>query len=280
MNWPTSKRTIELSHPIVMGILNVTPDSFSDGGRFADQDAAIRRAEEMIAEGAAIVDVGGESTRPGSARVDEQIEIDRIAPVIEAIASRFDIPISIDTSKASVAEAAMIAGAEIVNDISGLRFDGRMAEAAAKYQAGLVLMHSRGEFENMHSQPPVDDILLDVEQDLRRAIGSATAAGVSLRSIVLDPGIGFGKSVGQNLELIAKLDKIIDTFAGHTLLVGVSRKSFIGKLLGSVPADRRLSGSIAAAVVALVKGARILRVHDVKETVDAVRVTNAIIDQS
>lgn len=280
MNWPTSKRTIELSHPIVMGILNVTPDSFSDGGRFADLDAAIRRAEEMIAEGAAIVDVGGESTRPGSARVDEQIEIDRTAPVIEAIASRFDIPISIDTSKASVAEAAMIAGAEIVNDISGLRFDGRMAEAAAKYQAGLVLMHSRGEFENMHSQPPVDDILLDVEQDLRRAIGSATAAGVSLRSIVLDPGIGFGKSVGQNLELIAKLDKIIDTFAGHPLLVGVSRKSFIGKLLGSVPADRRLSGSIAAAVVALVKGARILRVHDVKETVDAVRVTNAIIDQS
>lgn len=280
MNWPTSKRTIELSHPIVMGILNVTPDSFSDGGRFADLDAAIRRAEEMIAEGAAIVDVGGESTRPGSARVDEQIEIDRTAPVIEAIASRFDIPISIDTSKASVAEAAMIAGAEIVNDISGLRFDGRMAEAAAKYRAGLVLMHSRGEFENMHSQPPVDDILLDVEQDLRRAIGSATAAGVSLRSIVLDPGIGFGKSVGQNLELIAKLDKIIDTFAGHPLLVGVSRKSFIGKLLGSVPADRRLSGSIAAAVVALVKGARILRVHDVKETVDAVRVTNAIIDQS
>ncbi len=280
MNWPTSKRTIELSHPIVMGILNVTPDSFSDGGRFADQDAAIRRAEEMIAEGAAIVDVGGESTRPGSARVDEQIEIDRTAPVIEAIASRFDIPISIDTSKASVAEAAMIAGAEIVNDISGLRFDGRMAEVAAKYRAGLVLMHSRGEFENMHSQPPVDDILLDVEQDLRRAIGSATAAGVSLGSIVLDPGIGFGKSVGQNLELIAKLDKIIDTFAGHPLLVGVSRKSFIGKLLGSVPADRRLSGSIAAAVVALVKGARILRVHDVKETVDAVRVTNAIIDQS
>lgn len=280
MNWPTSKRTIELSHPIVMGILNVTPDSFSDGGRFADQDAAIRRAEEMIAEGAAIVDVGGESTRPGSARVDEQIEIDRTAPVIEALASRFDIPISIDTTKASVAEAAMIAGAEIVNDISGLRFDGRMAEAAAKYRAGLVLMHSRGEFENMHSQPPVDDILLDVEKDLRRAIGSATAAGVSLRSIVLDPGIGFGKSVGQNLELIAKLDKIIGTFAGHPLLVGVSRKSFIGKLLGSAPADRRLSGSIAAAVVALVKGARILRVHDVKETVDAVRVTNAIIDQS
>ncbi|MEQ1765509.1 MAG: dihydropteroate synthase, partial [Pyrinomonadaceae bacterium] len=156
MVWQTSKRTIDISHPIVMGILNVTPDSFSDGGRFADLDAALSRAEEMIGEGVAIIDIGGESTRPGSERVEEQTEIDRVVPVIEALSSKFDIPISIDTSKSKVAEAAVKAGAEIINDISGLRFDERIAEVAAATNTGLVLMDSRGEFAAMHSQPPIE----------------------------------------------------------------------------------------------------------------------------
>ena len=280
MNWSTSKRAIDLSAPIVMGILNVTPDSFSDGGRFADLDAAVRRAEKMIGEGVAIIDIGGESTRPGSERVDEQVEIDRVVPVIEAIAARFDVPVSIDTSKSKVAEAAVAAGAEIINDISGLRFDERIADVAAHTKTGLVLMHSRGEFDAMHSQPQVDDIVTEVSNDFARSLDIATKAGVDADSIVFDVGIGFGKTLEQNLELLAKLDTIAGTFPGNALLVGVSRKSFIGKVLGAASADERLSGSLAAAVVAVMNGARIIRAHDVKATVDALKITNAIIDQS
>ena len=279
MNWSTSKRAIDLSAPIVMGILNVTPDSFSDGGRFADLDAAVRRAEEMIGEGAAIIDIGGESTRPGSARVDEQVEIDRVVPVIEAISARFDTPISIDTSKSRVAEAAVAAGAEIINDIAGLRFDERIAEVAAKTKAGLVLMHSRGEFDAMHSQPPVNDIIEEVSNDFLRSIAAAEKSGVSAGSIVLDIGIGFGKTVEQNLELLAKLDTIANAFPGNALLVGVSRKSFIGKILDGAAPDERLSGSLAAAVVAVMNGARIVRAHDVKATVDAIRIASAVMAQ-
>jgi dihydropteroate synthase len=280
VNWLTSKRTTDLSHAAVMGILNVTPDSFSDGGRFVDLDPALRRAEQMIGEGAAIIDIGGESTRPGSARVEEQVEIDRVVPVIEAIASRFDVPVSIDTSKSKVAEVAVAAGAEIINDISGLRFDERIAEIAARTKSGLVLMHSRGEFAEMHSQPNVDDIVTEVVRDFERSISIATHAGVTVDSIVLDIGIGFGKTVEQNLELIAKLDNIAGTFSGRPLLVGVSRKSFIGKLLNGSSPSERLSGSLAAAVAAVMNGARIIRAHDVKATVDALKVTNAILSQS
>ena len=263
-----------------MGILNVTPDSFSDGGRFADLDAAIRCAEEMIDEGAAILDIGGESTRPGSKRVSEQVEIDRVIPVIEEISSRFDVPVAIDTSKAKVADAAVNAGAEIINDISGLRFDERIAEVAASTKAGLVLMHSRGEFETMHSQPPVEDVVSEVTNDFRRAIAIAEVRGISSDSIVLDIGIGFGKTLEQNLELIAKLAKIRDTFPEVPLLVGTSRKSFIGKILDGASPQDRLSGSLAAAVAAVLNGAKILRVHDVRETVEAVKITNAIAAQS
>lgn len=279
MLWSTSKRKIDLSQPIVIGILNVTPDSFSDGGQFADIDAALTRAEEMIEEGAAIIDVGGESTRPGSDRVSEEVEIDRVVPVIEAITSRFDIPISIDTSKAKVAQAAIAAGAEIINDISGLRFDERIAEIAAASNAGLVLMHSRGEFETMHSQPPVEDILAEVEGDFRRSIAVAEAKGASRDAIVLDVGIGFGKTPAQNLELLARLGTIADAFRGNALLVGASRKSFIGKVLDGAPPDQRLSGSIAAAVVAVMHGASIIRAHDVKPTSDALRIATAVMDQ-
>ena len=276
MNWSTSKRALDLSAPIVMGILNVTPDSFSDGGRFADLDAALRRAEEMVREGAAIIDIGGESTRPGSARVEEQVETDRVVPVIEAIASRLDIPISIDTSKSKVAQAAVAAAAEIINDISGLRFDERIAEVAAATNAGLVLMHSRGEFDTMHSQPPVENIVVEVSNDFRRSIAIAEARSVTKDKIVLDIGIGFGKTLEQNLQLLARLDILASSFSDHALLVGASRKSFIGKLLDGAPPDERLNGSVAAAVIAVMNGASIIRAHDIKATVDAVRIASAV----
>ena len=262
-----------------MGILNVTPDSFSDGGRFVSLDKALRYTDEMIAGGAGIIDVGGESTRPGSTSVPDHEEIDRTAPVIDAIRQRFDVPISIDTSKSCVAEAAVAAGAEIINDISGLRFDPPLAEIAAKHKTGLVLMNSRGDFETMHSQPPVEDIFEDVASDFARAVDTAKAAGVEGDRIVLDVGIGFGKTVKQNLELIAKLDRIAAVFPEYPLLVGVSRKSFIGKVLDRPIAGERLAGSIAAAVIAAWNGAGIIRAHDVKETVDAVRMASAIADQ-
>ena len=270
--WKTSRREISLDVPLVMGILNVTPDSFSDGGRYADINAALKRADEMIAEGADVIDIGGESTRPGSKRVSADDEISRVVPVIEAISKRLDVPVSIDTSKSAVANAAVDAGAEIINDISGLRFDEAIAEVAARHKTGLVLMHSRGEFETMHSQPPVEDIITEVEEDLRRSISSAAAAGVAAEQIVLDIGLGFGKTLDQNLKLIARLDRLVKEFPGFPILVGASRKSFLGKLLGKDDPKERLSGSLASAAIAVWNGAKILRVHDVAATVDAVKI--------
>ncbi len=273
--WKTSRRELSLARPLVMAILNVTPDSFSDGGRFKEPDAALLHAEVLIAEGADILDIGGESTRPGSVRVSADEEIARVVPVIEVISKRFDVPISIDTSKSEVARAALIGGAEIVNDISGLRFDERIASVAAEYGAGLVLMHSRGDFENMHDQPPIEDIVTAVTADLRRSSGLALEHGVAPERIVLDVGIGFGKTLDQNLELLAKLDKLITEFPEYPMLVGTSRKSFIGKL-GGAPPEQRLSGSLATAAIAVWNGAKVLRVHDVKETVEAVRIASAV----
>ena len=199
--WKTSRREIDYrSRALVMAILNFTPDSFSDGGAISSVDDALRRAEKFVAEGADILDVGGESTRPGSARVTVEEETLRVVPVIEAIAKRFDLPVSVDTSKGEVAIRAIDAGAEIINDISGLRFDETIADIAARSSAGLVLMHSRGEFEDMHSQEPVADILKEVSNDFRRAITVAKDHGVAAQSIALDAGIGFGKSQSQNLE--------------------------------------------------------------------------------
>lgn len=259
-----------------MGILNVTPDSFSDGGIYYSADAALQRAEAMIAEGVDILDIGGESTRPGGAAVSVEDEISRTVPAIAAIAGRFDIPISIDTTKSSVAKAALDAGAEIINDISGMRFDPGIAELAASSGSGLVLMHSRGEFASMHKQEPVDDIFAEVKSGLRQAIDIALSAGVEEKRIALDVGLGFGKTLEQNLALIAKLDNIIADLDEYPMLVGSSRKSFIGKLLDGVPADERINGSLASAAIAVFNGASILRVHDVKETVDAVKVAVAI----
>jgi len=258
-----------------MGIVNVTPDSFSDGGRFDSFDSAVKRAEEMIVEGADIIDVGGESTRPGSERVSVQDEIDRVVPVIEGVVKRFDVPVSIDTSKSKVAEVAVAAGAEVINDISGLRFDKRIAEIAAKNNSGLVLMHSRGEFETMHSQAAAADIFTDVAADFRRSIAVAKASGIKDEQILLDVGIGFGKTQEQNVELIANLDRLIAEFPDHPLLVGASRKSFIGKLLGVPIASDRLHGSLAAAAIAAWNGAKVLRVHDVRETVEVLKMVSA-----
>lgn len=276
MFWQTSRRKISLDRPLVMGILNVTPDSFSDGGRFASVKAAIARAEEMVAEGVGIIDIGGESTRPGSERVSVEEEIRRTVPVIEAISNHFDVPVSIDTCKADVAVAAVEAGAEIINDISGLRFDERIAAIAAEHNTGLVLMHSRGEFESMHSLEPVADVIGTVIADLQKAISTAAERGVGEGQLALDVGIGFGKTVEQNLELIGKLLHIAKQFPDVPLVVGASRKSFIGKMINEPDAAKRGPASVAAAVIAAMNGAMIVRVHDVKETVDALQLLNSI----
>jgi dihydropteroate synthase len=279
MRWLTSRRNILLDRPLVMGILNITPDSFSDGGKFVSVNDALRQAEQIIEDGADIIDIGGESTRPGSSQVPADEEIRRVVPVIEAIEKRFDVPISIDSSKSSVAEAAVTAGAEIINDIAGLRWDEHIAAVAAKHETGLVLMHSRGEFATMHSQPPADNIIDVVAADLRRAVMAAEAHGVSHAQIVLDVGIGFGKTAVQNLELLAKLDKLVGEFERFPFLVGASRKSFIGTLLGDVPPDKRLIGSLVSVAVAVWNGAKIVRAHDVKETAEAVKMVRGMLGQ-
>jgi dihydropteroate synthase len=277
MIWKTSRRSIALDRPLVMGILNVTPDSFSDGGDFVSQDAALSRVEAMIAEGADIIDIGGESTRPGSERISDEIESRRVQPVIEAIVKRFDTPISIDTSKSAVARRAVETGAEIINDISGLRFDPAVGKVAAESGSGLALMHSRGVFETLHSEPPVDDIMAEMSAGLHRSLIQARSFGLKDEQIVLDIGIGFGKRLEQNLELIAKLGKLQQEFPNFPLLVGTSRKSFIGKLLGGRTVEDRIYGSIATAVVAVWNGANIVRVHDVRETVDALMITGELL---
>ena len=261
---------------LVMGVLNVTPDSFSDGGRFLEFDRAVAQAEQMIREGADIIDVGGESTRPGSEFVSEEEELQRVVPVIERLASASTVPISIDTTKSAVAHAALDAGAEIVNDISGLRFDPAIADEAAKAKAGLILMHSRGVPKNMQQLPPVADVIAEVVQSLRQSVALAEAHGVARESIAIDPGIGFGKTAEQNLELIAKLDELIQEFSEMPLIIGTSRKSFIGKLLDGAPSDERLYGTVASVVASALVGAHIVRVHEVKPAVEALRVADAI----
>jgi len=259
-----------------MAILNVTPDSFSDGGNFFSIDDALKQTEQLIEEGADIIDIGGESTRPNSAGVSAEEEIRRVVPAVEAIAKRFNIPISVDTSKAAAAEKAVEAGAEIINDISGLRFDERIAEVAARTNAGLVLMHSRGEFELMHKQMPVENILREVSESLKRSVEKANFYGVKKENIALDVGIGFSKTFEQNLELIAKLNQFCQEFSSFPILIGTSRKSFIGKILGDVSTGERLQGSLASAAIAVWNGANIVRVHDVKATVETLKVIDKI----
>lgn len=276
MFWQTARRKLSFEKTLVMAILNVAPDSFSDGGKILSTEDALRRAEIVVQEGANILDIGGESTRPKSERVSIDEETRRVIPVIEAVAKRFDVPISVDTSKAAVARRAVEAGAEIINDVSGLRFDALMAKAAAKMTAGLILMHLRGEFETMHKQPPVENILREVSTGLRSSIEKATRGGVARKHIALDVGIGFGKTFSQNLELVAKLNQLCEEFAEFPMLVGASRKSFIGKILDDAPVDERLQGSLASAAVAVWNGARIVRVHDVRATVETLKVVDKI----
>lgn len=272
---PIDERTL------IMGILNVTPDSFSDGGQFVSLDAAVAHAEQMISEGADIIDIGGESTRPGGEPVSVDDEIKRVVPVIETLAQRTNIPISVDTTKSEVARVALDAGAAIVNDISALRFDFYVADAVARAGAGLVLMHSRGTPATMHRLPPVADIMHEVTHSLRASINMAERRGVPRESIVIDPGIGFGKSQDQNLELLAKLDQLIAAFPDYPLLIGTSRKSFIGRLLANetgtpAPPEDRLHGTMATITTAILHGAHIVRVHDVKATAETIRVAEAI----
>jgi dihydropteroate synthase len=272
---PIGERTL------IMGILNVTPDSFSDGGQFVTVDQAVAHAERMVSEGADIIDVGGESTRPGGEPISIEEEIGRVVPVIEALSSRVNTPLSVDTTKSEVARAALDAGAAIVNDISALRFDFYVADAAARAGAGLVLMHSRGTPATMHRLPPVADIMEEVVSSLRASIHMAERRGVKRESIVIDPGIGFGKSQEQNLELLARLDELIATFPDYPLLIGTSRKSFIGRILADesgtpAPAGDRLYGTIATITAAVLKGAHIVRVHDVKAAAETIRVSESI----
>lgn len=275
--WRTSRRTLDLSKPVLMGVLNITPDSFSDGGRFFDPNHAARRLEELQRDGADIVDVGGASTRPGAMPVGVDEEIRRVIPAIEAASERVDIPVSIDTTKSRVASAALDAGAEIINDISGLRFDPGIAGLAAESGAGLVLMHIRGEPRTMQQEIHYDDLMGEILAELRDSAERALASGCHPDQLVVDPGIGFGKTAEQNLVILNELGRI--TELGFPVLVGPSRKSFIGKTLG-LEVEQRLEATLAACVVALLRGARIFRVHDVVQARRALDMAELIVRRS
>lgn len=262
---------LDLSHPHVMGILNVTPDSFSDGGRHNELIQALTHANEMINAGATIIDIGGESTRPGAADVSVEQELDRVIPVVEAIAQRFEVWISVDTSKPDVIRESARAGAHIINDIRSLQEPGAL-EAAAATGLPVCLMHMQGEPKTMQQAPHYKDILRDVDDFFVRQIERCEAAGIKKSQLLLDPGFGFGKNLKHNYQLLAHLADY--HHFGLPLLVGMSRKSMIGQLLNVGP-TQRLTGSIACAVIAAMQGAHILRVHDVKETVEAMRVVEA-----
>lgn len=260
---------------LVMGVLNVTPDSFFDGGLYLDVDAAVERAIEIEEAGADLLDIGGESTRPGSEGISAEEELGRLLPVLERLRGRLKIPISVDTSKSEVAEAAAEAGAEILNDVTALRADPRLVKIARRRKLPLVLMHMRGDPHTMQKKPFARNVLRDVTAGLRTAVAAAHRAGVSKSQIVLDPGIGFGKSTAQNFELLARLDELARL--GFPLMVGTSRKAFIGKTLGGVPAGERAWGTAASVTASILAGAHIVRVHDVREMVQAARVADAVL---
>ncbi|MGH9691946.1 MAG: dihydropteroate synthase [Candidatus Acidiferrales bacterium] len=267
-------RTLVLgARTLVMGVLNVTPDSFSDGGLYLGLDAAVARAFEIERAGADILDIGGESTRPGAEPVPVIEQLNRILPVIGKLRGRLKIPISVDTTKAEVAEAAAAAGAEILNDVSSLRADPRLAEVAVKRKLSVILMHMRGEPRTMQKKPFARHVMRDVTAGLRRAVGLATRAGIAKSRIILDPGIGFGKSYAQDYELLARLPELARL--GFPVLVGTSRKKFIGRVLPGCPAQERVMGTAATVAVAIMGGAHIVRVHDVAEIVQVARVADA-----
>ena len=273
MQWRCRHRTIDLTRPVVMGILNVTPDSFSDANRYTQIDAALERARQIAAEGATLIDVGGESTRPGAAAVEGAVEIARVVPVIEGICASSDIAVSIDTSKPEVMAAALAAGACVVNDVFALRAPGARAWAAIS-GVGVCLMHMQGEPRTMQQSPRYDDVVTEVADFLVRERDACIAAGVARESIVLEPGVGFGKGLAHNLTLLKNLSRF--AALGAPLLVGVSRKSFIGKILDR-PVDERLYAGLGLAALAVSQGARIIRTHDVAATRDAIGMVSAVL---
>ncbi|HSJ30850.1 MAG TPA: dihydropteroate synthase [Longimicrobiales bacterium] len=276
--WRTARADVRLERPVIAGVLNVTPDSFWDGGRHAGVEAAVRHAGQMLEDGADIIDVGGESTRPGARGVAEPEERARVVPVIDAIVARWpDVPVSIDTVKSDVARAALDAGAAIINDVSALRIDGALAGLAARTGAGVVLMHSRGGVEGMARYELAeygDDVVGDVLDELSSMTAYARAAGIAGEAIVLDPGLGFSKRTEHSIAVLAGLPRL--AAAGYPLLVGPSRKRFIGEASGGLPAELRLEGTLAACVVALMRGARIFRVHDVAPARRALDLADAV----
>jgi dihydropteroate synthase len=256
-----------------MGILNVTPDSFSDGGRFFSLETAVERAQEMEREGVDIIDIGGESTRPNAPAVTLEEELERVVPVIEALKGRISVPVSIDTYKAGVARAACAAGAEIVNDVTGLMFDPDMAGIVAEADAGLVVMHTRGMPDTMQGDTGYDDLIADVKKYLQHSLDLAQAAGIAAGRIVVDPGLGFGKSVEGNLELIRRLEELLPL--GRPILVGPSRKSFVGAVTGRGGGER-IFGTAAAVALSIAHGASIIRVHDVAAMRDVAVMARAL----
>ncbi len=260
--------------PLIMGVLNVTPDSFSDGGEFFRTDLAVAHARDMVLQGADIIDVGGESTRPGSIPVDEEQELDRVVPVIDELSAECDVPISIDTRKSAVAAAAIAAGAEIVNDVSGLRHDPGMVEVAVSSGALVCIMHMQGEPGTMQDAPRYTDVVADVRKWLESRAEVLVSAGINRSRVIIDPGFGFGKRAEHNLEILRRLEEFHQ--AGFPLLIGTSRKSTIGEVLGR-PAEERLYGTLATVTAAVLSGAHILRVHDVGATKDAAVVAEAIL---
>ena len=266
-----ARKVLDLSQPTVMGVLNVTPDSFSDGGRYLQLADALRRAEVMVEEGAALIDVGGESTRPGAPPVSVQEELDRVLPVVERLARELPVPISVDTSKPEVIRAAARAGAGLINDVRALRLSGAL-QAAAASGLPVCLMHMQGEPGTMQQQPTYADVVAEVHAFLAERVRVCESAGIPRERILVDPGFGFGKTLDHNLLLLRHLDRFTDLAAG--ILVGVSRKSMIGALLNA-PVGERLSGGLAAAVIAVWQGANVIRTHDVRETVQALCVCAA-----
>jgi dihydropteroate synthase len=269
-------KRIDLSHPVVMGILNVTPDSFSDGGAYADIHVAVERALQMVEEGAHLIDVGGESTRPGASPVDAETEIARVVPVIEAVRAECPVTISIDTSKPEVMRAAVSAGAGFINDVRALREPGAL-EAAVALGVPVCLMHMLGQPRTMQLAPAYQDVVTEVIEFLRSQAEVAENAGLSRANLVFDPGFGFGKTLRHNLQILNSLERF--TELGSPVLVGISRKSMIGAIVDQ-PVEARTSGSIAAAVICALKGASIIRAHDVGPTVEALRVVQAVAEKS
>ena len=269
---PCGNRVLDLAHPQVMGILNVTPDSFSDGGRFRQRDEALRHAAAMVAAGASLIDVGGESTRPGAVQVSADEELQRVAPVVEAIAAELEVIISVDTSCPQVMRESARLGAGLINDVRSLRREGAL-QAAAESGLPVCLMHMQGEPETMQKNPHYDDLLAEVQAFFAERMAACAAAGIAAERIILDPGFGFAKNLQHNLSLFKHM-QVLHGFA-RPLLVGVSRKSMIGQALGR-ELDQRLAGGLALAALAVTKGACILRVHDVAETVDVVRMIAAV----